>query len=157
MATINLAASLKKASETRLQSVFEFRHGIRLRLNFMSKARFRAIADKTTETVYDPNAKERVTRPNSKRFLEEFVKEAVADWEGVTLTSVSKIAPIDLEGYTAEQMVEAIPFSREAAYELISGAYDLDTFVQNTVVDVSAFRPNVQDEVKNSETTQSGA
>lgn len=128
----------------------EFKEGISFKLRYFSKARFRALADKHTEIVYDPKAKARSPKLNSEEFTKAFFKEVVLDWKGVTLNSLSRLCEINLEPYTAEQLAQEFPFSVEELGRLGEMIYDLDPFLNQVVTDLTYFRPQLEEEAKNS-------
>lgn len=129
---------------------FDFKEGIKLQLAFVPKAKFREISDDSLEWVFDEKTKTRQQKLSSKKFQDKFLRVAVLDWEGVTLESLSRIAEIDTTGYTPEQLKEVIPFSHEWIVELEKVAYDLDQFITSIVSDIKQFRPNLENEIKNS-------
>ena len=134
---------------------FEFKEGIKFKLAFVPKAKFREISDESMEWVFDERTKTRVQRINSKVFQSKFLRVAVQGWENVTLRTMSSIAEIDISGCTAEELDAPIPFSHEWMVKLEEVAYDLDQFISQQVSDIRLFRPELESELKNSRSTQS--
>lgn len=146
-APVTMGALLKK---TDVPSVWvEYKEGISFLLSFVPKARFKEMVDKCTEMVYNPAIKARQPQLNGKKFFENFLSLAVKDWKGVTPDSISRIAPINIDGLTPEQLKQDMPYSVSALLDMIEIAYELDTFLQNTAMDLNVFRPSHADEVKN--------
>ena len=144
---ISMASLLKK---TDVPSVWvEYKEGISFQLSFVPKARFKEMVDKCTEMVYSPAIKARQPQLNGKKFFESFLQVAVKDWKGVTPDSISRIAPINVAGLSPEQLQQVMPYSQAALMDMIEIAYELDTFIQNTAMDLNVFRPSHADEVKN--------
>lgn len=129
---------------------FEFKEGIKFKLAFVPKAKFRQISDSSMEWVFDERTKTRVQKISSKLFQEKFLRVAVQDWENVTLRTMSSIAEIDITGLTDEELDAPIPFSHEWVIKLEEVAYDLDQFISQQVSDISLFRPELENELKNS-------
>lgn len=134
---------------------FEFKEGIKFKLAFVPKAKFREISDESMEWVFDERTKTRVQRISSKVFQSKFLRVAVQGWENVTLRTMSSIAEIDISGCTAEELDAPIPFSHEWVIKLEEVAYDLDQFISQQVSDIRLFRPELESELKNSKSTQS--
>lgn len=143
----NLLAALKTTVNP--TAWVEFRDGILFELKYMPKARWRAIADNCTEFRYDPVQKQRLPKMDSAKFLKLFIEEAVTDWRGVTLRSISLQTDIDIRNFTKEQLDAPLPFSAAELLDLIDRIVDLDTFINTAVMDIKTFRPTMDEEVKN--------
>jgi hypothetical protein len=127
----------------------EFKESISFKLKYLPKARFRALADSSTEQKYDPVTKTRAPKINTQDFTERYLREAVLDWKGVTLKSLSRICEIDVSGQPPEAMETALPFTIEELTRLIDIVYDLDNFISAAVTDIKTFRPLLEEETKN--------
>lgn len=152
---ITLGGALKKIVSP--SAWVEYKEGISFHLRFMSKAKFRQLADDCTESRYNPQQQRREPKLDATKFTRLFLSQCLLDWRGVTLKSVSRIMEIDLSGYTPEECEQPLPFSAEEATKLIDMVYDLDSFLQAAITDIKTFRPTLEDELKNSERSQSGS
>jgi hypothetical protein len=155
-ASINLKAALKTNLSNPTAWV-EFREGISFKLKFMPKATWRKLADECTEFRYNPLTKNREPKLDTDAFLKKFLRDAVLDWKGATLRSLSQIVDIDVDGYTPEQMMQPLPFDCNELPGIVDRCPDLDTFINASVLDIKTFRPLLDEEVKNSKTSQSGS
>lgn len=135
----------------------EYKEGVFFHLRYMPKSRFRAMADDCTESRYNAQTKVREPKLDTTRFLKRFLKDAVLGWRGVTLKSLSRLVEIDLSSYSEEDMRTDIGFNLEELERLIDMVYDLDPFIQASVTDIKTFRPALEDELKNSKSSQSGS
>lgn len=144
------APSLSKAlsKRTRPTMWIEFKK-LRLKVRFMPRAIFKSMYESNTELKYDEKAKERRYVVNNEAFVSAFLKEAVLEWENVSLRTLSNIIEIDIEGYTAEELDAPLPFSTEDLKNIMDSAFDLDEFLNKTVVDISLFRPALEENTKN--------
>jgi len=136
---------------------FDFKEGISFKLNFVPKAKFREISDESLEWAYDERTKTRQQKLNSKLFQDKFLKVAVSGWRNLTYVSLSKIAEINLDTVVASgaDINEEIPYSHSMMIRIEQLAYDLDQFISQQVCDIRAFRPNLDNELKNSKSTPS--
>lgn len=148
MSTLSLKAALAKTATP--EAWVEFKEGISFQLRYFPKARFRALADKHTEIVYNPQAKARAPKLNTEEFTKAFMKEVVLGWKGVTLDSLSKLCEIDISSYTREELVTELPFSVEELQRLTEMVYDIDPFINEACMNLGFFRPQLEDEAKNS-------
>ena len=131
----------------------EFKGGLSFRLRFMPKSKFRSLADAATEFIYDKKSKARVPKINAEAYTTAFVKEAVMDWRGVTLRTLSRIAEIDISTYSEAELDAASPFAHKELATLMDMVYDLDSFLNETVGDIATFRPFLEEEAKNSKSS----
>lgn len=152
--------SLKDVLKTHLSNPtawVEFREGISFKLKFMPKARWRAIADDCTEFRYNPMTKNREPKLDTDAFLKKFLREAVLDWKGATLKALSLLTDIEVSAYTKEQLNAELDFDASQLAEIVDRCPDLDTFINSSVLDIKTFRPLLDEELKNSEASQSGS
>lgn len=152
MSNLSLKAALAKTVSP--ETWVEFKEGISFKLRYFPKSRFRALADAHTETAYNPQTKSRAPKLNTENFTRAFMKEVVLDWKGVTLGTLSKICEIDVSSYTSEEQAQPLPFSVDELIRLIEMVYDIDPFINEAVMNLAYFRPNLEDEVKNSNASQ---
>lgn len=154
-AKIDLASVLKKTVAPTMW--VEYKEGIFFEFRFMSKSRFRQMAEECTDMKYNSQTKAREPKMDTDRFMKKFLAMAVANWRGVTIDSISRIAEIDLEGYSEKQRKQPMDFSLTELQKLIDMVYELDPFIQSAVTDIRTFRPSLEDELKNSKSSQSGS
>jgi hypothetical protein len=94
------------------------------------------ISESSQEITWDKKSHVRVDKVNSEKFYSKFVDKAILGWRGLTLKTLSKIVPINLNGQDPESEVL---FTKENAIELLQSAYDLDAFLQSSILDVTQF------------------
>lgn len=146
-APLSLASVLGKTVSP--DAWIEYKEGIKFHLRYMSKAKFRQLAEDCTEHRYNPQKQVREPKMNVEKFLQKFVADTILDWKGVTLRSLSRLVEIDVSGYTKDEMAQEISFSSAEAIRLMEMVYELDPFIQSCVTDIKTFRPALEDELKN--------
>jgi len=135
----------------------EFQRGIQFQMSFVPRGAIRKMVDDCTVHKYDPTTKTREPQIDNKRFLTALCKRAVKDWKNVTPASLSKIVPVDLTELPEEAHEEELPFDIKTVITLAEEGYDFDTFIKDVAMDASYFNSVTEEELKNSETSQSGS
>lgn len=152
---IDINNLIKKDTADLIQWV-EFKQGIKLKLRYVSRQKLLQISKASEELKWQGPRKGRMPEMNSDKFTKLFVEAAVLDWEGVTPLSIGSIVPTDLSEVPSAEIDKAIPFSHEALSTLAKNAYELDNFIQEASMDLSTFKSDYEDELGNSEPSQSG-
>jgi hypothetical protein len=140
-----------------LTAKVEFRDNIIFTLRYVSRNDLRQINQRCLVWKYDPVLKGKTQQLDAEKFATEFCVQAVADWEGVTLKSLSKLLPIKLEGVSEEMQNMPIPFTPDNLMDLVKNAYEVDAFLQEMSTDVKVFNPDKEQLEKNLSSSQSGS
>jgi hypothetical protein len=147
---------LIKTDTTGLQTRFEHK-GVTLIVRYVSRSKNQQIARAAMAHPYNKSTGKRQQEMQVDNFMLGFLKAAVVDWEGVTARSLSQIIAIDTKTLTAKQLDEPIKFTTSGLKVLLDEAYELDKELQDFCTNIDNFHPDFEDEVKNSETSQSGS
>lgn len=154
---IELAKLVPKKGAT-LKTWVEYREGIFLEINFISRADLQGMFSEFSYLKYDPAQKQRISAVKTEEFAKAFCVKAVTNWRGVTPKSFSAVlSPLDLNTLTKEQQTEEIPFTAENLQQAVSMAYEFDKFIQDSASDPKLYSPTHEDELGNSETSPSGS
>lgn len=136
MATTTNVSSLKsllvpsKATEVEYPGLRDFK----INVVFLSRETLVAIRKKaTTTTIKNRQAKEEV---DDKLFLQFYVDATIKGWSGLKMSYVNQLAPTDLTGVDPEALLE---YSPENALDLMRASGDFDSFITETVSELSNF------------------
>ena len=109
--------------------------GFKVKVNFLSRETLVSIRKKATKTAF--KNRQPVEELNDELFLQLYVKEAVRGWEGLKLSYLEQLAPVDLTGQDPEAELE---FSEENALFLMKNSSNFDAFISETVTDLGNFQ-----------------
>ena len=105
-------------------------------IRYLPRRELAKISEGSTEITWDKKTHTRIDKVNTDRFYSRFVEKAILGWRGLTLKTLAKIVPIKLgDSDPASEVV----FTKENAIELLRSAYDLDSFLQDAILDVQRF------------------
>lgn len=107
----------------------------KVNLTYLSRDTMIAIRKKATKVKL--KGRSAVEELDDNLFLELYVKETVKGWSGLKLEYVEQLAPVDFG--TADPKQE-LPFSADNALFLMKNSTAFDSFVSDTVSDLSNFR-----------------
>jgi hypothetical protein len=146
---------IRKDTDT-LTATVEYRHGLKLKLRYVSRAELVRISRESTILKYDEKVKGRVPSLDGVKFAGLFCAAAVVGWEGATPETLASMMPLDLSTLTKEQRGAEIEFSVEQLQFLLENTFELETFIQDAALDVRTFNPLKEEEEKNLQPSQSG-
>lgn len=146
--TPNLTSMKSKAP---VRGWIEWENGIFFDLVFLPRAEFQKLSRECTIMKFNPDAKpprrEQTTDP--ELLFKKFTSRVIKGWKGMTVRKAANLIPLDVEGLTDEQMETEVPFSEEQAIMLLKECYTLDTFLQESAMNLATFNAEHKDEVKN--------
>jgi hypothetical protein len=109
--------------------------GFKVKVSFLSRETLVSIRKKSTKTAF--KNRQPVEELNDELFLQLYVKESVKGWEGLKLSILEQLAPVDLTGQDAETELE---FSEENALFLMKNSSNFDAFISEMVTDLGNFQ-----------------
>lgn len=145
-AAFSLQALEKKEVLTR---EVEFTDGIFLKLNYVPRSQFNKISKEATVLKFDDKIRARTPQVDNDKLIEAFSRRAISGWRGLTIKKASKLVPLNLSSVPKEQLDTEIAYSQEQAAYLMKNCAEFDTFVNSSVLALSTFDENHEDEVKN--------
>ena len=107
----------------------------KIQVAFLSRETLQTIRKKSTKTSF--KNRQPVEELNDELFLELYVKNAVKGWTGLKLKYLEQLAPVDLTGQEADAELE---FSEENALYLMKNSSNFDSFISESVTDLSNFQ-----------------
>lgn len=108
--------------------------GFKVKVSFLSREALVNMRKKSTVQSFKSRKVEEDL--DDKKFLELYSKAAIKGWSGLKLKYLEQLAPIDLGANDPES---ELPFSDESALYLMQTSSDFDSFISNTVTDLSNF------------------
>lgn len=130
--------------------------GIRVKLRYMSKQSVSKLLTSCMAWEWNKNTKQREQKLNMERFISEFSERTVLGWE-MTLRQLNEVVLLDPALLVGKNMEEAVEFTKDNLEFMLKNAHGFDGFVQDQSVDISNFRPDLEDELKNSVPSPSGS
>lgn len=103
-------------------------------LCFLSRESLQQIRKKATKTTF--KNRQPVEEVNDELFLEMYVKATVKGWKGLKISYLEQLAPIDSTGLNPD---DELSFTEENALFLMKNSTNFDSFVSETVTDLSNF------------------
>lgn len=108
--------------------------GFVLNIAFLSRETLLSIRKKSTKTSF--KNRQPVEEFNEDLFLQLYVENAVKGWNGLKLTYLEQLAPVDLTGQDMEAELE---YSAENALYLMKNSSNFDAFISEQVGDLGNF------------------
>jgi hypothetical protein len=135
MATALSLKSLLVPSKT-VEVEFPGLPGFKVNVSFLSRETLVAIRKKSTKTSFKSNNRQLQEELDDKLFLQHYVEASVKGWTGLTLAYLEQLSPVDLSGQDLEAELE---FSTDNALALMQSSSSFDSFISETVTDLSNF------------------
>ena len=111
--------------------------GFKLNLTFLSRETLVSIRKKATKTTF--KNRQPVEDLDDKLFLKLYVAAAIKGWSGFKFKYLVELAPTEIGEADYEK---ELPFSEENALALMESSATFDSFVTDTVSDLSSFTRN---------------
>ena len=111
--------------------------GFKLNLTFLSRETLVNIRKKATKTTF--KNRQAVEDLDDKLFLKLYVAAAIKGWSGFKFKYLVELAPTEIN---PEDYEKELPFSEENALALMESSSSFDSFVTDTVSDLSSFTKN---------------
>lgn len=108
--------------------------GFKLNLTFLSRETLVNIRKKATKTTF--KNRQAVEDLDDKLFLKLYVAAAIKGWSGFKFKYLVELAPTEISPADYEK---ELPFSEENALALMESSSSFDSFVTDTVSDLSSF------------------
>lgn len=109
--------------------------GFKVKVSFLSRETLVNIRKKATKTTF--KNRQAADELNDEVFLQLYVKESIKGWDGLKLSYLEQLAPVDLTGQDLEAELD---FSEENALFLMKNSSNFDAFVSETVTDLGNFQ-----------------
>ena len=109
--------------------------GFTVSLNFLNRETLVGVRKRATKTIWKNRSS--VEELNDDLFLSMYTDAAVKGWKGLTMKILEQLAPVDISGQKPEDELE---YTASNALFLMKNSTAFDSFVSETVTDLSAFQ-----------------
>ena len=107
----------------------------KLKVNYVSRKLSKKILEAAQENQFVNGIAVKVQ--NDDKFAEEFVKVAIAGWEGLTVADVEKLMLIEVP---EDRLDDKVEFSIDNAMMLVRNSSAFETWMNSTVFHLDTFR-----------------
>jgi hypothetical protein len=136
MSEISLKSLLVPTKEVEVE--YPGMQDFKLKLSFLSREELMKIRKKATKLEY--KNRQPVESLNDDLFLQLYVDSCIRGWEGLKFSYLEQLAPVDVSGQKPD---DCLGYSRENALYLMKASSNFDSFVSETVTELSNFQhPN---------------
>lgn len=108
--------------------------GFKINVAFLSRETLLSIRKKSTKTSF--KNRQASDEFNEDLFLQLYVENAVKGWNGLKLSYLEQLAPVDLTGQNLDDELE---YSQENALYLMKNSSNFDAFISEQVSDLGNF------------------
>ena len=109
--------------------------GFKVKLSFLSRETLINLRKKATKTSF--KNRQPVEELNDELFLQLYVEAAIKGWEGLKLSYVEQLAPVDLGAADREDTLDYTP---DEALALMKASSNFDAWVSEQVNDLGNFQ-----------------
>lgn len=134
MSALNLSTLLVSSKEATVE--YPGYEGFKVNLCFLSREELVKIRKKATKVVW--KNRQQSEELNEELFLSLYVQATVKGWEGLKLSYLQKLAPVDLSGQ--KDLEVTLDYTSENALFLMKSSTEFDSFVSDTVSDLANFQ-----------------
>lgn len=116
-------------------------------LTYLNREKLTKIRNRSLTIKFNKRSRQREEEVDNEKFLEEYAREVVRGWRGLTIRELARLMPIETAGANLE---EEVPYSEEDALELLRNSTIFDQFVTDCQNDFEVFEKDKTDsQVKN--------
>ena len=111
-------------------------------LTYLNREKLTKIRNRSLTIKFNKRSRQREEEVDNEKFLEEYAREVVRGWRGLTIRELARLMPIETAGANLEQEV---PYSEEDALELLRNSTIFDQFVTDCQNDFEVFEKDKTD------------
>lgn len=121
--------------------------GFFVNLAYLSRDKLVKIRNRSLVVKFNKRSRQREEEVDNEKFLEEYARETIKDWRGLTIRELARIMPIETANANLDQQV---PYTEEDALALLQGSPIFDQFVTDCMNDFELFERDKADaQIKN--------
>jgi hypothetical protein len=144
------------AESDELLADIPYKEGIKFKIRYISRVSLTRLSQSCLRMEFNTKSKSREQVVDMDAFAAAFCKRAVIGWSGVTANTLAKLMPVDLKLVSEEERNEPIPFTPAAMLLVLKNTFELDGYLQDAAIEIKNFRPDLEPETKNLNTSQNG-
>lgn len=116
-------------------------------LTYLNREKLTKIRNRSLTIKFNKRSRQREEEVDNEKFLEEYAREVVRGWRGLTIRELARLMPIETSGANLDQEV---PYSEEDALDLLRNSTIFDQFITDCQNDFEVFEKEKTDsQVKN--------
>ena len=109
--------------------------GFKIKTAFLSREVLVNIRKKSTKSTF--KNRQITEELDDDLFLKLYAQEAIKGWEGLKLSYLEQLCPVDLSGQDPDNFLE---YTEENALFLMKNSVNFDSFISETVTDLGNFQ-----------------
>lgn len=113
--------------------------GFKIQLAFLSRDTLVSIRKKSVKTTFNNRTRQPTEELDDKLFLKLYTNAAIKGWSGFKYKYLNELAPTNI---SEADFGKELPYSEENALTLMEASSAFDSFVSDTVSDLSSFTKN---------------
>ena len=113
-----------------------------IKLAYLSREKLVKIRNRALVIKFNKRSRQREEEVDNDKFLEEYARETIKGWRGLTIRELARIMPIETAGADLDQEV---PYSEEDALSLLQGSPIFDQFITDCMNDFELFEKEKAD------------
>lgn len=134
-------------SDKIIEVEFPDSNGFFVSLAYLSRDKLVKIRNRSLVVKFNKRSRQREEEVDNEKFLEEYSREVIKGWRGLTIRELARIMPIETANANLDQQV---PYSEEDALALLQGSPIFDQFVTDCMNDFELFeREKADAQIKN--------
>jgi hypothetical protein len=110
--------------------------GFFVKLSYVGRDKLMKIRNRALVFKFNKRTRQREEEVDNDKFLEEYSREVIRGWKGLTIRELARILPIDTTG---ADMDKDVPYSEDDALELLKNSTIFDQFVTDCMNDFEIF------------------
>ena len=116
-------------------------------LAYLSRDKLVKIRNRSLVVKFNKRSRQREEEVDNEKFLEEYSREVIKGWRGLTIRELARIMPVETSNANLDQEV---PYTQEDALALLQGSPIFDQFVTDCMNDFELFeREKADTQIKN--------
>ena len=116
-------------------------------LAYLSRDKLVKIRNRSLVVKFNKRSRQREEEVDNEKFLEEYSREVIKGWRGLTIRELARIMPVETSNVNLDQEV---PYTQEDALALLQGSPIFDQFVTDCMNDFELFeREKADAQIKN--------
>lgn len=121
--------------------------GFFVSLSYLSREKLVKIRNRALVVKFNKRSRQREEEVDNDKFLEEYSREVIRGWRGLTIRELARLMPVETTGADLNQ---EIPYSEEDALDLLRNSSIFDQFITDCMNDFEIFeREKTENQVKN--------
>lgn len=115
-----------------------------LKMCYLPREKLTSIREKHVVISFNRVTRQREETVDTDKFMNDYIKEAVVGWKGLTMEIVKSLVPIEV---VEADLKTEVPYDHEDALWLVKNSSEFDSFISDTMNQVDVFSVTNKEEV----------